>query len=83
MAYYIYILECSNGAFYTGITTDLNRRYQEHLDGTNKCKYTRSFPPTRIAACWKTDANRAKALKIEQYIKRLSKLEKKKNHQSS
>ncbi|KKP36278.1 MAG: hypothetical protein UR28_C0047G0001, partial [Candidatus Peregrinibacteria bacterium GW2011_GWF2_33_10] len=30
MPYYVYILECSNKALYTGITTDLERRLKEH-----------------------------------------------------
>ena len=37
MPYFIYILECSNGSYYTGYTTDMERRYQEHLDGTADC----------------------------------------------
>ena len=41
--YWVYILNCENGAFYTGYTTDLIRRYHEHLEGSSK--YTRSFKP--------------------------------------
>ena len=73
MAYYIYMLECVNGAYYTGYTTNLKRRYQEHLSRSNKCKYTRSFPPMRIAACWEISADLSLVLKIEKQIKRLSK----------
>ena len=75
--YFIYILECSNGAYYTGYTTDMERRYQEHLDGSDKCKYTRSFPPLRIAACWELPVDLSMALKIERAIKSLSKEDKK------
>ena len=73
--YYIYILECSNGNYYTGYTTDIERRYKEHQEGTSKCKYTRSFPPERIAACWRTQ-DISLALKIEKAVKKLSKQEK-------
>jgi len=73
MKYYIYILECVNGNYYTGYTTDIQRRYQEHLDGSVKCKYTRSFPPVRIAAQWHVGSDLSKALKLEHKIKRLSK----------
>lgn len=76
MYYFIYILECSNGAYYTGYTTDMERRYQEHQEGTAKCKYTRSFPPVRIAACWEIECDLSEALKIERRIKALSRKEK-------
>lgn len=74
--YFIYILECSNGAYYTGYTTDMERRYQEHVEGTLKCKYTRAFPPKRIAACWKIKGNLSEILKLEHAIKKLSRQEK-------
>lgn len=73
--YYVYILTCNNGAYYTGYTTDLNRRYQEHAIGTAKCKYTRSFKPLGIAQYWQL-TNKAEAMKIERFIKQLSKKEK-------
>ncbi len=72
--YYIYILECSNGHYYTGYTTDIKRRYQEHLNGSIKCKYTRSFPPRKLAACWHfQNADLSAILKTEKAIKSLSK----------
>ena len=74
--YYVYVLQCNNGNYYTGYTTDIDRRYQEHLTGTAKCKYTRSFKPVKIAQCWSTYDNKSEALKIERFIKKLSKQEK-------
>ncbi len=71
--YYVYMLQCSNGNYYTGYTTDIARRYQEHLDGTTKCKYTRSFKPVKIAQSWSTFDSKSEALKIERFIKKLSK----------
>lgn len=76
--YCVYVLQCDNGNYYTGYTTDLARRYQEHLAGTKKCKYTRSFKPLRIAQCWSTFDNKSEALKLERFIKKLSKNEKQK-----
>ena len=36
--YFVYILECSDGLFYTGVTNDIERRYDEHLQGVDpKC----------------------------------------------
>lgn len=74
--YWIYILRCNNGSFYTGYTTDLLRRYQEHLQGTGKCKYTRSFKPVEVAQCWPIDGDKTLAMKIERLIKKMSKQEK-------
>jgi putative endonuclease len=74
--YFIYMLECCNKSYYTGYTTDLERRYQEHLDGSYKCKYTRSFPPIRVAAAWRILGELSEAMKIEYFIKRLTKDEK-------
>lgn len=74
--YCVYILQCDNGSYYTGYTTDLTRRYQEHLNGTTKCKYTRSFKPIRVAQSWSTFENKSEALRIERFIKKMSKLKK-------
>lgn len=71
--YWVYILHCDNNAYYTGYTTDIARRYEEHLAGSAKCKYTRSFKPLRIAQCWQVLGNKALAMKIERYIKNISK----------
>ena len=76
MDYFIYIIECSNGALYTGYTTDIERRYREHQQGTVKCKYTRSFPPVKLSACWQIHTDISSILKIECYIKGLSRIEK-------
>lgn len=73
MPYFIYILECANNSYYTGYTTNITRRYQEHIKGTSKCKYTRSFPPKRIAACWELSIELSDILKIEKHIKSLTK----------
>ena len=73
--YCVYILECVNGSLYTGYTTDLQRRYEEHLEGTAKCKYTRSFKPRRIAQHWRVP-EKSLALKLERYLKSLSKAQK-------
>lgn len=76
--YWVYILQCENNSYYTGYTTDLDKRYQSHLDGTGQCKYTRSFKPLCIAQSWKINGSKAFAMKIERYIKSLSRAEKEK-----
>ena len=70
--YYLYIIECNNGALYTGYTTDIERRYQEHCAGSAKCKYTRSFPPKRLAASWPLDIELGDILRLERAVKKLS-----------
>lgn len=74
--FFVYILLCENGAYYTGYTTDLKRRFIEHCSGTAKCKFTRSFKPLRIEKSWEVPADKGIAMQIERYIKTLSKLEK-------
>ncbi|WP_040534624.1 GIY-YIG nuclease family protein [Legionella drancourtii] len=76
--YWVYILLCSNNTYYTGYTNDLNKRYQSHVNGTGKCKYTRSFKPICIAQSWQINGNKAQAMKVERCIKKLSHSEKKK-----
>jgi putative endonuclease len=76
--FWVYILHCKNDTYYTGYTNDIEKRYQSHLDGTSKCKYTMSFKPLRIAQCWKIDGSKSSAMKIEAYIKKLSRIEKEK-----
>lgn len=71
--YYVYMLHCDNDSYYTGYTTDLVRRYQEHVNGSTKCKYTRSFKPLKIAQSWSTFDSKTEALKMERFIKKLSK----------
>jgi putative endonuclease len=69
--YWVYLLLCENGHYYTGYTNDLEKRYEQHLNGTSKCKYTRAFKPIKVSACWELD-NKSKALKLEYLIKKLS-----------
>ncbi len=74
-SFWVYILYCNNGHYYCGYTTDLNRRYQEHVAGS-RCKYTRSFKPIGIAQSWQIMGDKSLAMAIERYIKKLSKSEK-------
>lgn len=74
---YVYILLCTNGAYYTGYTTDLARRLNEHFKGTKKCKFTRSFKPLQLACCWRIPGGKSDAMRVERHIKKLDKHEKK------
>ena len=74
--YWVYILLCENNTLYTGYTTDLAKRYQSHVTGSGKCKYTRSFKPLKVAQSWKIHGSKALAMRVERHIKTLSRLEK-------
>ncbi len=76
VSYWVYILECSNGAFYTGYTNDLEKRYRDHCEG-NGAKYTRSFKPVRIAQKWQF-GSQSLAMQAEAQIKKLALKDKKK-----
>ena len=70
MKYFVYILECANGNLYTGITTDVTRRFSEHKDGKGGA-YTTSHGAKKILYTEK-HKNRSAALKRELQIKSLS-----------
>jgi predicted GIY-YIG superfamily endonuclease len=70
----VYILSCADGTFYTGITTDVDRRCRQHNDG-KASRYTRSRRPTRLVY-QEPQANQAAALRREAAIKALSRREK-------
>jgi putative endonuclease len=74
--YWVYILHCENGSYYTGYTNNLTKRFMEHMNGTSRCKYTRSFKPTHLVQCWQIQESKSLAMKLEKYIKSLSRLEK-------
>lgn len=68
--FWLYILECDNGNYYTGYTVDLLNRYSRHIDGSSGAKYTKTFRPVRLAQCWKIYDTKGMALKIESFIKK-------------
>jgi putative endonuclease len=70
----VYIVTCNDGTLYTGITTDVNRRIEQHNAGKG-AKYTRFRRPVKLLACREvyTVSN---ALKIEAAVKRQHKSKK-------
>lgn len=74
--YYVYMLRCTDGSLYTGITTDVKRRFAEHqAGGAAGAKYTRNHPPKEIAAVWQAE-NRSVASRLEWRLKHLTKAQK-------
>lgn len=72
--WYVYVLECTGGKLYTGITNDLARRYDKHAAGKGAI-YTRLNPPVRMLACLPC-ANKSEAAKSEYRLKQLSRVRK-------
>lgn len=72
--YFVYLLKCKDGSIYTGITTDLERRLQEHKDGKGG-NYTRAHKPDKIVYT-EEFSNRSEASKREAEIKKWSRGEK-------
>lgn len=73
--YYVYILECNDGTLYTGITTDVTRRVEEHNTSVLGASYTRGRRPV-ILLCAKEFLDRSSASKEEYRLKRLTREEK-------
>ena len=75
MSYYIYILKCSDETLYTGITTDLIRRLDEHNNSDKGAKYTKLRRPVKLVYSEPSE-DRSSASKREYVIKKLSRLKK-------
>ena len=65
----LYLLECNNGAFYAGLTNNLQQRFAAHLAGKG-ARYTRANRPLRILAT-KPYADRSAASIAEAQLKLL------------
>ena len=75
---YIYIVECEDHSFYTGITTDVKRRIKEHYQqGAKGAKYTHSHKIREIKMVWEAKTY-ASAARLEYTIKQLKREEKQK-----
>ncbi|NVJ54117.1 MAG: GIY-YIG nuclease family protein [Campylobacteraceae bacterium] len=70
MSYFVYILECSDKSLYTGITTDVKKRLDEHNTSEKGAKYTKARRPVTLIYFEKSE-NRSSASKREYEIKKL------------
>lgn len=75
--YYLYILECADLTFYTGITTDLTRRIKEHNNSTLGAKYTAARRPVKLLYSEEFE-NRSVASSREHEVKSMTRMEKEK-----
>lgn len=74
MKWIVYILECSDTSLYTGITTDMDRRLEEHRTGKG-AKYTKHRRPLLVRYTEYQDSKGA-ALRREAALKSLKRAEK-------
>lgn len=73
--WWVYMVFCSDGTYYTGVTTDVRRRVHEHNHTKKGAKYTRSRRPVRCV--WRSEAgSRGEAQRREANIKKMSRTEK-------
>lgn len=73
--WWIYIIEASDGRYYTGITVDLQRRWQQHLQGKAGAKFFRGRKPSNLLYI-ESALDRSSASKREAAIKKLSRKQK-------
>ena len=74
MNWNVYIIRCSDESLYTGITTDVSRRLEQHAAGTG-AKYFRGRRPKSLVYL-ETGHNRSSASKREIELKRLQRSDK-------
>ena len=71
----MYVVECADGSYYTGITTDMTRRLNEHNRTKRGAKYTRSRRPVRLIY-FESHENRSEASRAEAAFKKLTRKKK-------
>lgn len=67
--YYVYILRCSDGSYYTGYTSDIQKRFNQHQSG-HGCSYTKTRTPVELVYT-EESPDKPSALKRENQIKKL------------
>lgn len=70
--YYVYILRCSDNTYYTGVTNDVVRRFNEHQEGKDSNSYTFKRKPVQLVF-YTEFSNIEVAIEKEKQIKKWSK----------
>ena len=73
-SWYVYLVECRDGTFYTGVACDVERRLAEHNSGRG-ARYTRGRAPVTLAAASRAMEKRA-AYRLEWAVKQLPRADK-------
>ncbi len=74
MPYYVYVLQCIDGSFYTGYTKNIDQRVKEHSCGKG-ARYTRMHKPQKVVYVELLET-RSLAMRRERSIKKLSRQQK-------
>lgn len=72
--YFVYLLECKDGSLYTGVTTDVRRRFEEHVQGT--ASHFTSAKKAKRMVYSEVQENRSLAQKREAEIKKWTRAKK-------
>jgi putative endonuclease len=75
MNYYVYIVECADGTYYTGSTNDVEKRVHKHNNLKTAAKYTKSRRPVKLVH-QEQFQTKSEALKRENQIKQLTRTQK-------
>ena len=75
MSWFLYVVQCSDGTLYTGITTDIERRIREHNESKRGAKYTSRRRPVKLVYSVAYE-NRSEAQREEYKFKRLKRTKK-------
>ncbi len=70
MSYFVYMILCADGSFYTGSTDDINKRFAKHLAGIG-ASYTRSHKPIKVVYQEELQ-DKSSALRREAVLKKLT-----------
>ncbi|MDH7564055.1 MAG: GIY-YIG nuclease family protein [Candidatus Bathyarchaeota archaeon] len=70
MPYYVYMIACEDGGFYTGCTKNVDLRFRLHMTGSG-ARYTRMHKPKKLVYVEEVES-RSDAMKREKVLKRLS-----------
>jgi len=74
-AWSVYIIRCDDETLYTGVTTDVERRFREHLEHPRGAKYFNGRNPREVVYT-ETGHSRSSACRREAALKKLSRVEK-------
>lgn len=75
LKYFVYIVRCADGTYYTGYTSDLTKRLNQHNSGKQGARYTRMRRPVKLVYVEKFDTQK-EAMIREKEIKKLSRVQK-------
>ena len=76
--WYLYVVRCSDDTLYTGVTTNPDRRFQEHNKSPRGAKYTKTRRPISDMVLIEQFTNRSSAQKAESIFKKLNRAQKEK-----